>query len=96
MYGIFRFLIEALEVVFGDEKGRAPKLDVDGDMLDDNNKLTEEMMLCKAELCLEAVKQDGRTLKYVDEQSSILCVEAAKEQTPQLCLEFYYDLCEAE
>ncbi len=49
------------------------------------------------ELCLEAVKKDGRALEFVKEQTPELCLEAVKqtgyalefvkEQTPELCLE---------
>ena len=49
------------------------------------------------EICLEAVKKNGRALEFVKEQTSEICLEAVKkngyalkfvkEQTPEICLE---------
>jgi hypothetical protein len=32
------------------------------------------------EICLEAVKRDGSTLRYVKEQTPEICLEAVKEE----------------
>jgi hypothetical protein len=62
---------------------------------DSQNQITE---LCYRELCMEAVKQKGMTLQYVDEhdQTNEICMEAIKqnwraiyfvvEQTKEMCI----------
>ena len=61
------------------------------DFIDNKDIYQEEKMKCKdpvlklrmakeqtPEMCLEAVKQNGYTLKYVKEQTPEICLEAVK------------------